>query len=113
MSATADHIREQQRTIWDQFSAGWRKWDAEMLHWHAPFGDALIGEARLRPDSIVLDVAAGTGEPGLTVAGLVPQGSVTLTDISAGMLVVAEEKARARGLDNVHTVVRRCRPAVR
>ena len=76
-----------------------------MLGWHAPFGDALIEEARLRPDSAVLDVAAGTGEPGLTAAGLVPEGSVTLTDISEGMLRVAEEKAAARGLDNVRTAV--------
>lgn len=105
MSAAADHIREQQRNTWDQFSAGWRKWDAEMLRWHAPFGDALIKEAMLRPDSMVLDVAAGTGEPGLTAAGLVPQGSVTLADISAGMLLVADEKAKAKGLDNVRTVV--------
>ena len=94
MSAAADNIRDQQRTIWDQFSAGWRKWDAEVLGWHAPFGDALIEEARLRPDSAVLDVACGTGEPGLTAAGLVPEGSVTLTDISEGMLRVAREKPR-------------------
>lgn len=105
MSPAADHIRDQQRTIWDQFSAGWKKWDAEVLGWHAPFGDALITEARLRPDSSVLDVAAGTGEPGLTAAGLVPEGSVTLTDISEGMLRVAGEKAAARGLRNVHTTV--------
>jgi ubiquinone/menaquinone biosynthesis C-methylase UbiE len=105
MSAEADHIRDQQRTIWDQFSAGWKKWDAEVLGWHAPFGDALIEEARLRPDSSVLDVASGTGEPGLTAAGLVPEGSVTLTDLSEGMLLVASEKARARGLDNVRTTV--------
>jgi ubiquinone/menaquinone biosynthesis C-methylase UbiE len=104
MSAAADHIREQQRTSWDQFSAGWKKWDAEVLDWQAPFGDAVIVEARLRPDSTVLDVASGTGEPGLTAAGLVPEGSVTLTDISEGMLLVAGEKAQARGLDNVRTV---------
>lgn len=105
MSAAADPSLEQQRIIWDRFSAGWRKWDAELLGWHAPFGEALIEEARLRPDSFVLDVAAGTGEPGLTAAGLVPRGSVTLTDVSAGMLRVADEKAKARGLGNVHTVV--------
>ncbi len=105
MSAAADHIRDQQRTIWDQFSAGWKKWDAEVLGWHAPFGDALIEESRLRPDSSVLDVAAGTGEPGLTAAALVPQGSVVLSDISAGMLLVAEGRAHAKGLRNVRTTV--------
>jgi SAM-dependent methyltransferase len=101
MSVAADSIRVQQRIIWDQFAAGWRKWDAELLTWHGPFGDALIEEARLHPNSPVLDVASGTGEPGLTAAALVPDGHVVLTDISAGMLKVAEAKALARGLQNV------------
>ncbi|MCX6497257.1 MAG: class I SAM-dependent methyltransferase [Arthrobacter sp.] len=101
MSVTANSIRDQQRIIWDQFAAGWKKWDAELLGWHRPFGDAMIQDSRLRPDSSVLDVAAGSGEPGLTVAALVPQGDVVLADISAGMLQVAREKASARGLANV------------
>jgi ubiquinone/menaquinone biosynthesis C-methylase UbiE len=101
MSVTADSIRDQQRIIWDQFAAGWQKWDTELLGWHGPFGDALIEEARLHPGSAVLDVASGTGEPGLTAAAMVPDGQVVLTDISAGMLKVAELKAVARGLRNV------------
>ena len=105
MSASADEIRDQQRTIWDEFSAGWRKWDAELLGWHAPFGDALLQEAELRADAAVLDVAAGSGEPGLSAAARVPHGTVVLTDISAGMLRVAQEKAVAGGLDNVRFVV--------
>jgi len=101
MLASADRVRDQQRLLWDEFSAGWKKWDAELLDWHAPFGDALVQELRLRPDCRVLDVAAGSGEPALDVAGQVPDGRVVLTDISAGMLRVAEEKASARGLRNL------------
>lgn len=101
MAVTADSIRDQQRIIWDQFAAGWKKWDAELLGWHRPFGDAVLQDARPRPDAAVLDVAAGSGEPGLTAAALVPDGGVALTDISVGMLHVAEEKASARGLANV------------
>lgn len=105
MSASADAIRAQQRTIWDEFSSGWRKWDAELLGWHAPFGDALIQEVTLLPDAAVLDVAAGSGEPGLTAALRVPDGTVVLTDISEGMLRVAREKASAAGLANVSFAV--------
>lgn len=105
MSASAEQIRNQQRTIWDEFSAGWKKWDAELLGWHAPFGDALIQEARLSPGYSVLDVAAGTGEPGLTAAALVPDGSVILTDLSDGMIRVAAGKAEDRRLGNVRTAV--------
>ncbi|SDP47264.1 ubiE/COQ5 methyltransferase family protein [Arthrobacter sp. ok909] len=101
MLASADRVRDEQRLLWDEFSAAWKKWDVELLDWHAPFGDALLEELRLRPSSWVLDVAAGTGEPALNVAGQVPDGRVVLADISAGMLRVAEEKALARGLRNV------------
>ena len=101
MLASAGRIRDEQRLIWDEFSAGWKKRDAELLGWHAPFGDALVEELRLRPDAWVLDVAAGSGEPGLNVAEQVPEGRVVLADISAGMLRVAREKAAARGLTNL------------
>ena len=105
MLASADRIRDQQRLIWDEFSAGWKKWDAELLGWQAPFGVALLEELRLGTDSRVLDVAAGSGEPGLTVAGQLPDGKVVMTDISAGMLRVAEEKASDRGLNNLEFAV--------
>ena len=97
MLASADRVRDQQRLLWDEFSAGWKKWDAELLGWHAPFGDALLQEPRLRPDSRVLDVAAGTGEPGLDAAALVPDGRVVLTDISEGMLRVARGEGSGPG----------------
>src|SRR3989338_536121 len=68
MSSNLDQIRDQQRETWDLFSAGWKKWDAMVLGWLAPFGEAMIRHANRREDSNVLDVAAGTGEPGLTAA---------------------------------------------
>ncbi|QDY89988.1 methyltransferase domain-containing protein [Arthrobacter sp. UKPF54-2] len=101
MSVAADKIRNRQRIIWDKFAAGWKKWDAELLDWQRPFGAAVIQGAGLRLDSTVLDVASGTGEPGLTAAALVPGGGVELTDISAGMLQVAQEKASTLGMGNV------------
>lgn len=101
MSVAADGIRDRQRIIWDHFAAGWKKWDAELLGWHRPFGDAVVEDAWLGSESVVLDVASGTGEPGFTAAALVPEGHVVLTDISAGMLHVATEKASAQGLTNV------------
>jgi SAM-dependent methyltransferase len=105
MSSDSDQIRDQQRDTWDRFSAGWKKWDEEVVAWLAPFGDAMIRHAALRAESLVLDVAAGTGEPGLTAATLIPYGSVTVTDLSEKMLMVAREKAAAAGLENVRTQV--------
>jgi ubiquinone/menaquinone biosynthesis C-methylase UbiE len=105
MSSHLEQIRDQQRDTWDRFSAGWKKWDGMVLSWLAPFGEAMIRQARLREDSNVLDIAAGTGEPGLTAAALVPRGHVTLTDLAEHMLAVATENAARRGLGNVETRV--------
>ena len=98
-----DQIRDQQRDTWDRFSVGWKKWDAMVLGWLAPFGAAMIRRTNLREDSRVLDVAAGTGEPGLSAAALVPRGRVTVTDVAERMLAVAAENAERRGLRNVET----------
>ena len=105
MSSNLDQIRDQQRETWDRFSAGWKKWDAMVLGWLAPFGEAMIQHANLREDSHVLDIAAGTGEPGLTAAALVPRGRVTVTDLAERMLAVTAENAARRGLRNVETRV--------
>ena len=96
-------IRDEQRHSWDKFSAGWKKWDTLVLDWLAPVGDELIRSVVLREDSRVLDVASGTGEPGLTVARLVPKGTVTMTDLADRMLAVAEENAARRGIANIET----------
>jgi SAM-dependent methyltransferase len=44
-----------------------------------------------------------TGEPGMTAAALVPNGMVTVTDLSERMLEVAAENAALRGIKNFQT----------
>ena len=103
MPSQLEQIRDQQRETWDKFSSGWKKWDELVLNWLAPVGQDLIRSAALKDDSNVLDVAAGTGEPGLTAATLVPKGRVTVTDLSDRMLEVAAENAGRRRLKNFQT----------
>src|SRR6478735_1594775 len=103
MASSLEQIRDQQRETWDRFAAGWRKWDPLVLGWLAPFGEVMLRHAKLREEFRVLDVAAGTGEPGLTAAALVPRGEVTVTDLSQAMLAVAAENAARRGLRNFDT----------
>jgi ubiquinone/menaquinone biosynthesis C-methylase UbiE len=105
MSLDRDRVRDQQRETWDKFSSGWKKWDNLVLGWLAPFGEAMIRHAEIKDGFNVLDVAAGTGEPGLTAAALIPNGEVTITDLSERMLMVAAENARRRGLRNFKTRV--------
>lgn len=49
----------------------------------------------------VLDLASGTGEPGISLAKCVgPEGSVTALDQSSELLAIARERARNKGLSN-------------
>ncbi|GIU89622.1 MAG: hypothetical protein KatS3mg010_0721 [Acidimicrobiia bacterium] len=79
MSPTADEIRSQQRQTWDRFSGGWSKWDGVVQTMLGPVGDAMIEAVEPRDGGLHLDVAAGTGEPGLTIARRTPNGRVTIT----------------------------------
>jgi SAM-dependent methyltransferase len=89
--------------MWDRFSPGWMKWDALVMEMLAPVGAEMIGALALRDGSEHLDIASGTGEPGLSIAALIPRGRVVLTDLSGGMLAAARANATARGLTNVET----------
>jgi ubiquinone/menaquinone biosynthesis C-methylase UbiE len=97
---TPDQIREQQRETWNKFSPGWKKWDTFTMDFLRPMGDAMIEELQLRDSDQVLDVAAGTGEPGLTIARRVPHGKVVSTDLAEGMLAIARETAQRLNLSN-------------
>ena len=102
---TADEIRDGQRATWGQFSAGWEKWDPVIVHQLGPVGAAIIESLAIANDQQHLDVAAGTGEPGLSVARLAPDGRVVLTDLAPEMLEVAKRRAAAQGITNIETQV--------
>jgi SAM-dependent methyltransferase len=70
-----------------------------------PVSTAMIERLGIAADQQHLDIAAGTGEPGLTVARRAPRGHVVLTDLSAEMLDVAARRARAQGVANFETAV--------
>lgn len=105
MKPEQEQIREQQKQSWNKFSPGWKKWDSLVMKFLQPMGDAIIAQLKIRPDDEVLDIATGTGEPGLTIAALASKGNVTGTDLSDGMLLIAAGNAETRGLKNYHTKV--------
>ena len=102
---SADEIRDAQRATWAGLSAGWEKWDPVIMDQLGPVSAAMIERLDIAGDHQHLDVAAGTGEPGLSIAMLAPRGRVVLTDLSPQMLEVAARRARAQGVDNVETEV--------
>src|SRR5262245_11309924 len=99
----SDDIRQQQRRTWDRFAPGWAQWDALVMKMLAPVAAQMIGALAVRDGSEHLDIAAGTGEPGLPVAALIPRGRVVLTGLSGRMLAAADATAAARRLANVET----------
>jgi SAM-dependent methyltransferase len=102
---SGDEIRDAQRVAWAGLSAGWEKWDPVIMDQLGPVGTAMIDRLGIADDQQHLDVAAGTGEPGLTVARLAPRGHVVLTDLVAEMLDIAAQRARAQGVANIETKV--------
>ncbi len=62
-------------------------------------GRKILVDKTVKPGDKVLDCGAGTGSTGLMAAQVVgSEGKVTLFDLSKGMLDVAKEKAREKGL---------------
>jgi len=103
MELQLEQIREEQRQSWKKFSPCWKKWDGLFMDFLRPVGEEMIAQLNLKDDSLVLDVAAGTGEPGLTIATKVNSGRVFITDLSEDMLDIAEENAIRRGIINIET----------
>ncbi len=66
-----------------------------------PTGSEIIRLLHVEDADMVLDVAAGTGEPGLTIATMLTDGKVVISDLSENMLAIAKESAAKRGIRNV------------
>ena len=98
---SADEIRDAQRATWAGLSAGWEKWDSVIMDQLGPVGAAMIERLDIADDQQHLDIAAGTGEPGLSIARLAPKGRVVLTDLVAEMLDIATRRAE-RARDRQH-----------
>ncbi len=94
------------RDQWDRCASGWNDKSPLIRAWLRPSTDLLLDMAELRPGFRVLDVAAGSGDQTLDIAERVgPHGSVLATDLSRGILALASENARQRGIPTIDTLV--------
>ena len=104
-TANSADTKAAQRRQWDQAAHSLRTWSIAFDRFVAPVTWAMVAHARIGRGAAVADVATGFGEPALTLAEVVgPTGEVVATDLSPGMLGVAAERARRRGLQNVRFV---------
>jgi len=82
--------------------AGWRGWQPQWAAYSAALTEAIAQAVQVQPDMRVLDIAGGSGEPAFTLArAVVPNGHVTATDLSPGMVETMRELAQQQGLENV------------
>jgi ubiquinone/menaquinone biosynthesis C-methylase UbiE len=80
------------------------KWKAKSAAMGSAVTEALVEYTCPLPGMRVLDLASGTGEPGITLAQRVgPQGSVTAVDQSLDLLEIAVARARNKQLSNFTT----------
>ncbi|HET9137569.1 MAG TPA: class I SAM-dependent methyltransferase [Candidatus Kapabacteria bacterium] len=101
MESRLEQIRDKQKNSWNHFSDGWKKWDEFNMRSLKYWADEIIRLINPKEGDVILDVASGTGEPGLTIASMIGDGSVVITDLSDGMLETAREKAAEAGRMNV------------
>lgn len=103
-SFDAAKYKNAQREQWNKDGAAWRRWNPTLDRWYGEATRRILDLARIRPGQRVLDIAAGAGEPAVSAAERVgPGGYVLATDISEGILALALEVARERGLEQIET----------
>jgi len=105
MEHQLEEIREQQKASWNTFSIGWQKWDCLLMGFSKPMGNEIIRMLNPKDADIILDVASGTGEPGLSIAKKLNGGKVVISDLSENMIQIAQEKATRSKIENIETAV--------
>ena len=98
------NISENQKTSWNKFSTGWKKWESKLLEHMQPAAEGIINLLQPKGSELILDIAAGTGEPGFSIAKMLINGKVIVTDLSDEMLNIARENALKQGINNVEFI---------
>jgi SAM-dependent methyltransferase len=103
-SFDAAKYKNAQREQWNKDGAAWRRWTPTLERWYGGATRQMLELARIQPGQRILDVAAGAGEPAVSAAERVgPGGYVLATDISEGIVELAHQVARERGLEQIET----------
>jgi ubiquinone/menaquinone biosynthesis C-methylase UbiE len=96
--------KEQNKVLdaWQASARYWDKYRVLIAQMFAPLTSGLVEEARIGIGQKVLDIGGGSGEPSLTISGIVGRtGSVMFTDPVTGMVETAQAEAERRGLTNI------------
>lgn len=88
------------RDLWDAAARARvsDRWAQASARWNTAMTNALLSAAAITPDSAVLDLAAGSGDPALTIAEHLVRGRVIALDSSRSGLLLASTHARQLAL---------------
>src|ERR1019366_579702 len=101
----AGRVRREQREFWNHAAPGWKQMWTELDRAAHHVSDRLLELARSKVGDRVLDIATGSGEPGIIAARKVGErGLVIATDQSPAMLDLTRERAASLGLSNLKFV---------
>jgi SAM-dependent methyltransferase len=100
--AAADEYRKRSALNWEQAAAGWESERERLREMGGPITAWLIEHLELASAATVLELASGTGDVGLAVAGALDgAGTVILSDRARAMVEAARRAAAAAGIANV------------
>ena len=103
-SFDAAEYKKAQREQWNKDGASWRRWNPTLDRWYGEVTRQMLDLAWIQPGQRILDIAAGAGEPAVSAAERVgASGYVLATDISEGIVELALQVARDRGLKQIET----------
>ncbi|BDA42927.1 probable ubiquinone/menaquinone biosynthesis C-methyltransferase Ub at N-terminal half [Coccomyxa sp. Obi] len=99
--------KETQATSWgksaQQYATDVHEGSGIMMPLIGAYVDTAREEVKGSPQ--ILDIASGSGEPGLQLAKLFPDGRVTMTDLAEGMIIEAKRRADLHGVKNASFAV--------
>lgn len=99
-------VRASIHGMWARVAPAWGANADDVDRRAATITERMLKAARLRPGDRVLELASGPGGAGLAAAEQVgPDGEVVISDVVAGMVDIARQRATERGLGNVTTEV--------
>ena len=102
VTPTRDPLRAQLLGMWSSVAGGWAAHAGYVDARGRPISQRMLALTAPRPGERVLELACGTGGPGLDAAALVePGGDVIVSDFSAEMTAIAARRIADDGLVNV------------
>ena len=103
-------VEEEPNTVnhWKSRSSGWTQTISEAQPLDDVFSKTLVNALEILPSDRILDLAAGTGEPSISIANSIQKykkASIIATDLTIEMLEIAKKRADLLEFSNINFTV--------